>query len=532
MADLENKFPSWGEAGTLPSSGFFYEAGDQVEEQHFDALWHNVKTSFDRVNTAIRDRVRDITGDIVLDQGLSVSEGSGSREVDVTASSDGAYIDGQYSGPTSATTVTLSINESGSLRTDSIAVDVNGNVVKREGTTSPNSSVMKLAEVDVATDDTISAVREVRQARSRSFASETLDNDYVGTLQGDQWYDLTQDLVKNRVDGAWRTVAVDNYTGSEFNFSGNVNVNTNDIISDTQTIWDGSADHIPQTSLENASLDVTAGAGLNGGGSVSLGGSTELTVPQGGGSGLNADAVDGKHADAFADAGHDHNHDELTNVGSSDHHSRYTDSEAVAAVDGEISLGDADSVNGQTYSDIQNWVNNNADVPNANQADNANTLGGYYASEFADASHNHDGSYINGYLSNDQSDIDSNTLVNCWETIEVESDGFTIVDNNTIEVNEGGVYSVDYTCTLRQTTNENNAIMAAQVLINGADNFSHTGSSGYIRGTSGAGDIKSISNHSMHSLNAGDTIEVRVNRVSGDSEHDLTEASCAVQKIS
>ena len=330
MADLENKFPSWGETGTLPSSGFFYEGGDQVEEQHFDALWHNVKTSFDRVNTAIRDRVRDITGDIVLDQGLSVSEGSGSREIDVTASSNGAYIDGQYSGSTSATTVTLSINGSGSLRTDSITVDVDGNVGKSEGTTSPNSSVMKLAEVDVATDDTISAVREVRQARSRSFASETLDNDYVGTLQGDQWYDLTQDLVKNRVDGAWRTVAVDNYTGSEFNFSGNVNVNTNDIISDTQTIWDGSADHIPQTSLENASLDVTAGTGLNGGGSVSLGGSTELTVPQGDGSGLDADAVDGKHADEFAYAGHDHDSRYYTKseadsnfVGSHNHDGRY-----------------------------------------------------------------------------------------------------------------------------------------------------------------------------------------------------------------
>ena len=306
MADLENKFPSWGETGTLPTSGFFYAGGDQVDEKHFDALWHNIKTSFDRVNTAIRDRVRDITGDIVLDQGLSVSEGSGSREVDVTASSNGAYVDGQYTGSTSATTVTLSINGSGSLRTDSITVDVDGNVGKSEGTTSPNSSVMKLAEVDVATDDTISAVREVRQARSRSFASETLDNDYVGTLQGDQWYDLTQDLVKNRVDGAWRTVAVNNYTGPEFNFSGNVNVNTNDIISDTQTIWDGSADHIPQTSLENASLDVTAGTGLNGGGSVSLGGSTELTVPQGDGSGLDADTVDGNHASAFADVGHIH----------------------------------------------------------------------------------------------------------------------------------------------------------------------------------------------------------------------------------
>jgi len=71
----------------------------------------------------------------------------------------------------------------------------------------------------------------------------------------------------------------------------------------------------------------------------------------------NADMVDGEHADAFADAGHDHNHDELTNVGSSDHHSRYTDSETVAAVNGETSLtvdiaGDANSVDGLDSTDF------------------------------------------------------------------------------------------------------------------------------------------------------------------------------------
>ena len=98
----------------------------------------------------------------------------------------------------------------------------------------------------------------------------------------------------------------------------------------------------------------------------------------------NADTLDGEHAGAFADAGHDHNHDELTNVGSSDHHSRYTDSEAVVAVNDQTSLavditGDADTLNGQNYSDIQNWVNNNADVPNADHADtagDADTVGG------------------------------------------------------------------------------------------------------------------------------------------------------------
>ena len=78
----------------------------------------------------------------------------------------------------------------------------------------------------------------------------------------------------------------------------------------------------------------------------------------------------------FAVSGHDHNHNELTDVGSSDHHSRYTDSEAVVAVNAQTSLavditGDADTVDGQNYSDIQNWVNNNADVPNADHADTA-----------------------------------------------------------------------------------------------------------------------------------------------------------------
>lgn len=45
---------------------------------------------------------------------------------------------------------------------------------------------------------------------------------------------------------------------------------------------------------------------------------------------------------------------------------------------------DADSVDGQDYADIQNWVNNNADVPNADYADNAgdaDTVDGLEASE-------------------------------------------------------------------------------------------------------------------------------------------------------
>ena len=175
--------------------------------------------------------------------------------------------------------------------------------------------------------------------------------------------------------------------------------------------------------------------------------------------------------------------------------------------------------------------NDDGKVDAADQADNADTVDGLHADALADTGHNH----INGYQSNTLSGVDGGTLANCWETIEVNSGDFTIVDNNTIEVNEAGVYSVDYACGFHQKdqshSGDRRAILLARVLINGNGNFAHTGSRCYIRNDDN-GDKNSVSNHSMHSLNAGDTIEVRVNRDSGTTEHDLTEASCAVQKIS
>jgi len=172
--------------------------------------------------------------------------------------------------------------------------------------------------------------------------------------------------------------------------------------------------------------------------------------------------------------------------------------------------------------------NDDGKVDAADQADNADTVDGLHADALADTGHNH----INGYQSNTLSDVDGGTVANCWETIEVNSGDFTIVDNNTIEVNEAGVYSVDYTCSFHRTNGPYRAVMLGRVLINGEGNFPHTGTRCYIRMVETGGDRNSTSNHSMHSLNAGDTIEVRVNRGSGVGVHELTEASCAVQKIS
>ena len=168
-----------------------------------------------------------------------------------------------------------------------------------------------------------------------------------------------------------------------------------------------------------------------------------------------------------------------------------------------------------TFSEVQTWANNNL-VSSVNGNTGDVTVGGK--------------GYINGYQSNTLSDVDGGTVANCWETIEVNSGDFTIVDNNTIEVNEGGVYSVDYTCGFHQVDYSDKAVMQARVLINGTSKFDHTGSYCYI-GNDYDGDKNSVSNHSMHSLNAGDTIEVRVSRGDGGGEHNLTQASCAVQKI-
>ena len=166
-----------------------------------------------------------------------------------------------------------------------------------------------------------------------------------------------------------------------------------------------------------------------------------------------------------------------------------------------------------TFSEVQTWANNNL-VSSVNGNTGDVTVGGY----------------INGYQLNYQGGVDGGAFANCWETIEVNSGDFTIVDNKTIEVNEAGVYSVDYTCSFHRKSGDGRAIMNARVLISGNGNFDHTGSFSYIRNNSSA-DRNSLSNHSMHSLNAGDTIEVRVSHYSGSTGHELSQASCAVQKI-
>jgi len=275
MADLTNDFPSWGETGTLPADGFFYEGGDQVNEKHLDALWNNVKTHFDRTHTGIRDRVREIEGDLILDSGLVVSQGTNTREVDVSGSSAGAYVDGQRTGSTSATTVSLSSNGTTNTRTDAIWVDTKANIGATEGTTTVADDRTKIAEVDVAPNDTIAAIRNTGHDRTRQFAAETPDSGQIpgGTQPGDVWYDLTADTLKGRINGAWRALLPAD--GSQ-PLLGGLNVNGNDLTNVNAISGDGS-----ETYLRTAGASLTLYDSTNGVNIVRAQESGAVSIPNG-----------------------------------------------------------------------------------------------------------------------------------------------------------------------------------------------------------------------------------------------------------
>lgn len=295
MADLFNNFPSWGESGEYPQSGFFYEGGDQVNEKHMDALWNGVKTHIDNLNDGIRDRVRDITGDVVLDQGLVVSTGSGTREVDITASTAGAYVDGQKTGSTSATTLTHTANGGASTRTDVVWVNTSGIVGKTEGTTTPSNDRMKLAEVDVATNDTISAIRNYARDHRFIIASETQPS---SGEPGDLWQDLTNAREKVYQGGAFRTLITeqDDVTltaGDGLNGSTTVDLVGGATLNPSVNVTDLLGTGISEDGSNNLTLDESV---------IKDGGAKEIDAAEfGGGSGTNGQVLQTDGAGAFWD---------------------------------------------------------------------------------------------------------------------------------------------------------------------------------------------------------------------------------------
>lgn len=259
------------------------------------------------------------------------------------------------------------------------------------------------------------------------------------------------------------------------NLSGGLNA------ADGETIWNESGGYVPQSSLQNTSVTVA-------GNSVSLGNSTsvshgdlsdapdsahhtryadseavtavnsetELTVDISG----DADTLDGEDASAFADSGHSHSLGDLSNVtatgegsgngfdadtvdgedasafADSGHshsqlHDKYTDSEAVSAVNNQTQLtvdisGDADTVDGENASAFADSGHSHAlgDLSNVTATGegsgngfDADTVDGEDASAFADSGHTH------SQLHDKYTDSEAVTAVNNQTSLSVDISG-------------------------------------------------------------------------------------------------------------
>jgi len=70
---IQDRFPTWGEAGESPPDGFFYTGGDQVNEKHLDYLWDNLDALRDDANAALTDI--DSNSDGVVDEADALTSG-------------------------------------------------------------------------------------------------------------------------------------------------------------------------------------------------------------------------------------------------------------------------------------------------------------------------------------------------------------------------------------------------------------------------------------------------------------------------
>jgi hypothetical protein len=84
IADL---FPPWGDSGSRPGDNFNYQGDDQVNEKHFDYLWHSLNELENEVRSALTDIDSDKDG--VVDEADSANlykgndiDGDGDGRVD------------------------------------------------------------------------------------------------------------------------------------------------------------------------------------------------------------------------------------------------------------------------------------------------------------------------------------------------------------------------------------------------------------------------------------------------------------------
>ena len=232
-----------------------------------------------------------IQDDEIIDSDLNAFEQTSSgSSLDVTIDGGEAFVFGSWLAIDTTTTVSLDASTSG--QTVYVGWNKNGS-----------------DDVIVGTSDAFS---DAAGDADQKIELYSFDTDGSGVVDVFDQRSFDQINAKSVEQGAGSGLDADSVDGSELSdidstyvnesgdtMSGPLTLGGDLTATDAETIWDESAGYIPQLRLENDSLTVA-------GNSVSLGSSTEVD-----------------HAD-------------LSNIGSSDHHTRYSDEEAQDAVAGSF----------------------------------------------------------------------------------------------------------------------------------------------------------------------------------------------------
>lgn len=139
MVDLSNNFPQWGKDGTFPSSGFFYEGGDQVNSKHLNALWDELNKLFGDIVSAFESDYFDVANSGVVDSGdakllysTSVENGN---ELYVTQA---ALVTGDgQAAPTDLDLIIATLDNAGGGTEQATVVDSDGSTVFDDETGDP-----------------------------------------------------------------------------------------------------------------------------------------------------------------------------------------------------------------------------------------------------------------------------------------------------------------------------------------------------------------------------------------------------------
>jgi len=224
-------------------------------------------------------------------------------------------------------------------------------------------------------------------------------------------------------------------------------------------------------------------------------------------------------------------HNDLTDIGSSDHHTRYSDSEAISAINSEASLsvdisGDADTVggfdvqeNGTDGQGIINFVTGSASI-------DADTLGGVSPSGYSPSSEP-----FSSHLTSTQSNAENGFNVNIFDSVDISSSSITKDSSSQISFNEAGVYSISWMVNFHRTGSGSRNIMYSEIELNNNYLSSRSRVADYIR-NDGNGDECSTGNTVFLSISSGDTLKIYANQErGGESGNDIERAFINISKI-